>query len=107
MYFDIDTPSSVSKAFQRNAYQLLGNSEFKLVHYIGKEDVAIDFPHRASKHERPFNRIAPSTMNRLHNLVKDNTPGVVYKKEIASMCCDKEKVPSQSPREMKQLRNLR
>ena len=31
MYYDIDTPSGVSKGFQRNAYQLLGNSKFTLV----------------------------------------------------------------------------
>ena len=107
MYFDIDTPNGWLKDFQRNAYQLLEDSQYTLVHYLGNEAVALEFPYRGSKHELPFNRTAPSTLNRLRDLVKQNTAGTVYKKEIASMDCDDTIVAAQTPRNVKQLRNLR
>ena len=77
MYFDTDTPNGSSKDFQRHAYQLLGQSQLTLVHYLGNEAVAVNFPYRGSKLERPFQRTAPSTLNRLRE-VKQSTPGIVY-----------------------------
>lgn len=39
--------------------------------------------------------------------MKQSTPGIVYKKEIATMSCNNDKVTTETPRDVKQLRNLR
>ena len=39
--------------------------------------------------------------------MKQSTPGIVYKKEIATMSCNNDKVTTETPRHVKQLRNLR
>ena len=106
-YFDVDTAKGRSSEFQRQAYQLVGNSSATLVHYLGDESIACDFAHRGSKKDRPFIRTAPSTMTRLSNLVTTNTASNVYKKEVSSMSCDGAVVCTQVPRDMKQLRNMR
>ena len=107
MYFDIDTPDGTMKEFQRHAYQLIDNPTLTFIHYKGSEAVAVDFHYRGSKDARPFFRTSPSTLQRLRTLVKQDTAGVVYKKEVASMSCDNTKVATEMPRNIKQLRNLR
>jgi len=48
---DTDTPSGPSKKFQKQAYQLLEESDHILIHYIGDEKKAIEFAHGcAAKH---------------------------------------------------------
>ena len=46
-------------------------------------------------------------MLKFKEMCKSAKPNVVYKKEIASMACDPVLVKAQTPRNMKQLRNLR
>ena len=107
MYFSMDTPSGPSKEFQRHAYQLLDDSTLTLVHYIGDEKATIDFPHRNATSDKFYVRTCPSYLKKCETLVKDSKANVVYKKEIASMCCDPSQIPVQTPRNIKQLRNLR
>jgi len=108
-YFDTDTPSGPSKEFQKQAYQLLEESDHILIHYIGDEKKAVDFAHGcASKHpEKPYIRTCPSTIRDLESKCKTEKANVVYKKEVSSMQCDPALVGVQTPRNMKQLRNLR
>ena len=48
MYFIIDTPRGPSTLFKRHAYQLIGNAKVTLVHYLGDESIATNFPHHGS-----------------------------------------------------------
>ena len=49
-YYSIDTPGGVSSMFQRHAYKLISSTQnLTLVHYLGDNSVAVDFPHRSAK----------------------------------------------------------
>ena len=109
MYFDIDAPNGASREFQRHAYQLVEESSLTLLHYIGNETAAVDFAHQNTRtlHDQPFVRTCPSAIQRLKEACKSAKANVVYKKEIGSMTCDPALVKAKTPRNMKQLRNLR
>jgi len=77
------------------------------VHYTGDENVATTFPHRGSSHDKPFFRTCPSYLKKCEALVENSKANVVYKQEIASLKCDVANMPAMTPRNMKQLRNLR
>ena len=108
-YFAADTPQGVSKDFQRHAYQLLGDKTITLIHYVGDEKVAVDFCHRSTKKHsnQAFIRTQPSSLRKYEELCKSDKANVVYKRAVASMGCNPEHVAVQTPRNMKQLRNLR
>ena len=66
-YFHTDTPKGFTKAFQRHAYQLMDNENKTLIHYLGDEVQAEDFPHRTEK-KHPnthYIRTCPSTLQNL------------------------------------------
>ena len=109
MYFDCDTPNGPSKDFQRQAYQLIGDRKYTLIHYLGDETTTVDFCHGNSKRTKhqPFIRTCPSQMKKFKELTVTNKANVVYKREIASLNCDAEQVPVKAPRNMHQLRNIR
>lgn len=44
-YFQSHTVDGSSSAFTRHAYRLIGDNNVVLVHYMGDEKAAIDFPH--------------------------------------------------------------
>ena len=109
LYFNADTPTGSTKEFQRHAYQLLDDKSLTLVHYIGDEGAAKEFPHRGAKQQtdKPFVRTCPSYLKTCEEMCKNEKANVVYKKEVASMKCKPEHVAIQTPRNMQQLRNLR
>ena len=108
LYFSADTPTGSTKEFQRHAYQLLDDKSLTLVHYIGDEGAAKDFPHRGAiqQPDKPFVRTCPLYLKACEEMCKNEKANVVYKKEVASMKCKPEHVAIQAPRNMKQLRNL-
>ena len=108
-YFAADTPQGASKNFQRHAYQLLSDKSITLIHYVGDEKVAVDFCHRSTRQHsnQAFTRTLPSSMRKYEELCKSDKANVVYKRAVASMDCNPEHVAVQTPRNMKQLRNLR
>ena len=63
-YFQLDTQNGASKEFTKHAYKLINadNSALTLIHYMGNEKVAIDFPNRNTKHgnERVYIRTCTS-----------------------------------------------
>ena len=108
-YISMRTRRGSTKEFQRHAYQLLDDKSLTLVHYIGDEGAAKDFPHRGAKQQpdKPFVRTCPSYLKTCEEMCKNEKANVVYKKEVASMKCKPEHVAIQAPRNMQQLRNLR
>ena len=110
MYFSLNTPEGPSKLFQRYAYQLMEDKSMTLIHYLGNEKNAIDFPHGNQKHDvegKKHVRTCPSYLNKFKSLVKSQTTSIAYKKEISNISCDPECVATCTPRNLKQLRNLR
>lgn len=106
-YFVLDTPNGPSKSFQRHAYQLIDSKAVTLIHYIGNEECVSKFPHRNANTSTPFVRTCPSYLKKCAAECKEKKANVVYKKEISQMTCQPEHVPTHTPRNMKQLRNLR
>lgn len=108
MYFSLDGPEGPSKDFQRYAYQLIHSKLVTLIHYLGDENVAVDLDHGNAKYniEKKYIMTCSSYFNTSNPLVKTNTASVVYKKAIAETC-DPDSVSICTPRNMKQLRNLR
>ena len=108
-YFHADTPKGIIKDFQRHAYQLMDNENITLIHYVGDEMKAEEFAHRtATKHPNAhYIRTCPSTLQNLEAKCKNEKANVVYKEEVASTQGEPELVPVTTPRNMKQLRNLR
>ena len=49
-YHLIDTPNGPSKDFQHHAYQLPDNKDITVIHYLGNEDLASNFPYCNAKH---------------------------------------------------------
>lgn len=85
-----------------------GEKKATLIHYIGDETSATDFPHRNSCHSgRQFVRTCPSYLSSCEVLVQNRKANVVYKQEVATMKCEPALVPVKTPRNLKQLRNLR
>ncbi len=109
LYFVADTPSGPSKGVQRHAYQLLENKSITVVHYLGDEAAAVDFPHRGAKaeDERNFVRTCKSYLQECQEKCRHDKANMVYKREVAGMNCKPQNAPVQIPRNMKQLRNLR
>ena len=109
MYFSLDTPNGPSNEFKRYAYQPMNDKSATLIQYSGNEKIAVDFPHGNTKHhpEKSHIRTCPSYLDTCKNLVKANTASLVYKKEVANIKCSNEVAPVFTPRNLKQLRNLR
>ena len=88
-YFQLRTPDGPSKEFTRHAYQLLhpNSSSLTLVHYIGNEKAAVDFPHGNEKHnkERGYTRTCPSILRKLEVGCSKSTPAAIYRSAIAKI----------------------
>ena len=82
--------------------------DITLIHYVGNDGAMSDFSHRNSTKVncKAFFRTCPSYM-KCESLVADKKPNIVYKKEIASKSCHSKLSPVMTPRNLKQLRNLR
>ena len=102
----MDTPEGPCNEFRRYAFQLLDNKSVTLVHYCGDEKVAIDFVHGNTKYnlERKHVRSTPSCLSKYKDLVKTNTPNIVYKRAITD---SSDATLVNKPRNLKQIRNLR
>ena len=87
--------------------QLICDKSFTLIHYLGDESVANYFPHGNSMKEGAFIRTCPSVLNMYRSLLKIDRASVVYKNEVATAVCDSQIGPVFTPRNIKQLRNLR
>ena len=88
-YFQVHTPDGPSKEFTRHAYQLLppNSSSITLVHYIGNENAAVDFPHGNQKHnkENAYTGTCPSVLRNLETECAKSIPSKVYRSAITKI----------------------
>ena len=100
-YYHIDTPDGSNSNFKRHAYKLIdAPKNLVLVHYIGDDKVAVDFPHKsATKLQSNFVRTLPSYLKSLEKKVAEEKASIVYKKEVAQIK-DNGLIPIALPQEM-------
>ena len=111
IHFMAVVPSGHDKGFKRQAYFLIDEKSPKnavLIHYLGDEGIAVNFPHRNSNSENShvFLRTCPSVLSNLAS-IKD-LPSNVYKDAISKPASDCP--PAQQhiymPRNFRQIKNL-
>ncbi len=96
----------LDKRFRRQAFYLLSSSiPAVLIHYLGNENLNVDFPHGNSKQNASdHHRTCPSLLHKMSTTV--DLPSNVYKKVISSIKCPPELQPSCMPRNKRQIINL-
>ena len=109
-YFQLHTPDGPSKEFIRHAYQLLStnSSGLTLIHYVGNEKAAVDFPHGNQKQnkERGYTRTCPSVLRKLEDDCLTGTTSKIYKSAITNIPPSTHMTVLQ-PRNDKQVENIR
>lgn len=79
IHFISVSPNGHTNGFKRHAFKILKDDGMNgvLVHYIGDETIACEFPHGNSKSERPFHRSCKSFLKSLPSY--HESPENVYK----------------------------
>ena len=74
-----------------------------LIHYLGDENIAEDFPHgNQKKHmERNYCKQCPSMVEALQEEISNSNPSDVYKAQVASTSCHPSHVKVFIPRDVK------
>ena len=106
-YFQVDNPKGASSEFCRHAYELVPYNNFVLIHYLGDENAATDFPHGNRKHDsRKHVRTCPSLLSDLKAQCQSATTSKVYKSSIPKLPPTPH-IPVLQPRDSKQVENVR
>ena len=106
IHFVIVLESGRDLRFKKHAYFLMDpkKANLILIHYIGDESIAIDFPHKNRKNSNHnYQRICPSVLQQLAS--DQDLPSNVYKKMISSSTA-LTLPPSHLPRNTRQIVNL-
>lgn len=105
IYFVSLTQDGQNKEFVRHAFYLVdGDQKNVLVHYIGDESTASEFPHGNAKTRHNFYRTCPSVLRKMSS--EHDAPGTVYKSYVSGSVCPVKYQPSLVPRNSKQVINL-
>ena len=108
-YYQINTPAGGLPTFTKHAYQLLTNkiNPLVLVHYIGDESVAVDFPHGNSKDsDSKYVRTMPSVLKHIESRCDKEKPSVIYRSEVTKSSPISH-MSTLQPRNIKQVENIR
>lgn len=106
-YFDIQTPKGPSTEFRKHAYELEPPNNFTLIHYLGDEGAATDFPHGNKRNDdRAHVRTCPSLIKELTTKCQTCTTSRVYKSAITTLP-PVPHMPVLHPRNSKQVENIR
>ena len=93
------------RRFRRQVFLPLHDDHQILIHYLGDETVAEDFPHGNSKSQnRNFTRTCPSVLKKLATVA--DLPSNVYKEVVANNNYPPELQPALLPRNSAQIANL-
>jgi len=97
-------PTGSDTRFRKYAYFAEDTQvEVVLLHYLGDEEIVVDFPHGNSNHQQPYFRTCPSVLDSLRK--STDFPANAYKKAVASsQNCDQSM--KLKPRNTKQISNL-
>jgi hypothetical protein len=106
VYFVALLPNGNDNRFKKHAYFLLASDKAKvvLIHYVGDESIAVDFPHGNSKCGVNFYRTCPSVLSKNYN--STDLPGNIYKSCVSKNDCLPEYHQILKPRNTKQIRNF-
>lgn len=112
MYFQIDTlDNRTGNQFSKHAYQLLSPTIDKgnavLIHYLGDEKIAIDFPHKNRSHsEKVHIRTCPSVIEKLKKSCTHETAAAVYRKLVADIPPSTH-IAVLQPKDTRQVKNIK
>ena len=106
-YFQADTPDGPSSQFTKHAYQLVTNTSIMLVHYLGDENMAVQFPHGNTKHnkDRGYVQTCPSVLRKAEKRSMTEQPSKIYKSEITQPVSTPY-LSIMQPRNSKQVENI-
>ena len=111
LYFMSILPSGYDKRFKRQVFFLLKEKQPQkamLIHYLGDESIAVNFPHGNSKgdNDQVFHRTYPSVLADLTSI--QDLPSNVYKNAISKppKDCPPALQPAYMPRNLRQIKNL-
>ncbi len=110
IYFQSVVPTGRNNGFKRVALFLLHEKQPQkavLLHYLGDENSAVDFPHRNSTgdSDHAFHRTCPSVLARLTSI--QDLPSNIYKNAISNPAdCPPELQPVYMPRNFRQIKNI-
>ena len=100
-------PSGNDSRFKRHAFfsrVKAHSTNVVLVHYIGDESIATDFPHGNARNNQPYYRTCPSLMEKLTDI--RDLPGNIYKDAVSKCQCPPQCMPVLMPRNTQQIANL-
>jgi len=104
-FFHIMTQDGPNKEFSKHVIIPAEDDTFVLVHYLGNEELSVDFPHgNSTSNTRVFTRTAPSVLRNIKD-IKDKEPSVVYKNLQTESAVPNVLQRVLKPRDMKQVRN--
>ena len=105
----VSSSTRYNAGFRRQAFFPLATSamahKLVLIHYIGDEGIAVQFPHGNSKKGANFHRTYPSVMKKL-SLSMHEVPGNIYKKAVSTTNCPVNYQPHCVPRNSQQVCNI-
>lgn len=86
-----------------NSSKMTGKN-WVLIHYVGDENVACNYPHGNSRSENVFHRTCKSVLNQLPSF--HESPEIVYKNLVCKSDCPTQYQPYLLPRNSKQIANV-
>ncbi len=110
LYFTSVLASGHDHRFKRLVFFLLSEtSKAVVIHYVGDESIAVDFPHGNSKEDNShvFKRTCPSVLTTLSTNTK-NSPSSLYKSAISNPPteCPPTLQSMYMPRNLRQIKNI-
>ena len=107
LYFVSVLASGHDHRFKRLVFfQLNDNQKAVVIHYLGDESIAVDFPHGNSKYNHVFKRTCPSVLKELSTNT-GNSPSIVYKSAISNPPeCSSTLQSIYMPRNLRQIKNI-
>ncbi len=107
-YFHVANPKGPSSEFVQHAYELVPSTNCVLVHYLGDEKAAVDYPHGNRKHnERNHIRTCPSVLDELAQQTAMSSTSKVYKSSVTKLPPQASHIHVLQPRNLKQVENTR
>ena len=105
--FQVSTPRGSSREFLHQSYELLPSNHLVVVHYLGNENAANNFPHGNVKHTtREHVRTCPSVLKSLDVKCGESSTSKIYKSLITKLPAVSH-MPVLQPRNSKQVENVR
>ena len=105
-YFYIDSVNGPSLDFRRHAYELDPPNNLVLIHYLGDENAAVDFPDGSQQNEnRNYVQTCPPLLGHITTECSRSTMSKIYKSTLTNLP-SKSHISVLLPRNSKQVENV-